>query len=249
MQHKNHANNPILLIGVSVYLSLLILFAWQTWQFIDWLFPQDDLGWKIITVSAFDGMAFLWGIAHSFYSYHSRGAKQYVTAGWFVTFLVSLIASILSMILHSYFRFHVAVDPSFVGLGYGVAIFAVTYNILTCMAWLLLEWKAMHPHLDFFERNEQIAENNQEGNRKQEDSWQIPQGNTRILSDSGKLAALPESRVIADYRRASPRNTRQRAAAQAIIGKYGRETVLGNLEVYSREAGIDRKTLKRYTQE
>ena len=60
-----------------------------------------------------------------------------------------------------------------------------------------------------------------------------------ILGNSGELPALPKSPAL-------PRNTRPRAAAIAIVQKYGRAAVLSDIAKYAKEAGVSEKTMKRY---
>lgn len=157
MERKAHLNGPIMIAMCVVYLGMLVLFATQTWGLVDWLFPTDQLGTKLLTLGMFDIMAFMWGCVLKFYRFHSRGAWQAVVAGAVITFLLSFVASILYMSIHNIFRFHLAVDQGTVNFGYGVSILAVMVNIIVGTFFVVLELNGNNPHLHYFEVREQQA--------------------------------------------------------------------------------------------
>lgn len=149
MQKRTHTGNPVLfLIGSAIYVGLLILFGWQTWQFVDWLFPGDQLMMKLLTVLCFDVMALFWACADLFYRFATKGARTLVRSAWAVSFIFSLLASIFYLVIESMFRFQVTITPATVNIGYGITIFALTLNILFLTFWIYLEWSARHPHQD-----------------------------------------------------------------------------------------------------
>src|SRR5260221_8101324 len=156
-KNKDTWNGAILVIFGVIYLGLLILFGYQTWQLVDWLFPNDQLLMKVLTLFSFDVLAAAWACAHPFYHFRNRGAKTWVQVAWVLTFLLSLIASILYLVLESFFRFHVQVSNTTVNVGYGISIFALTLNILALTAFLILEYRAAHPRQDYFELEEAIT--------------------------------------------------------------------------------------------
>jgi len=149
------ANTPIMWVCLIIYGALLTLFGWQTWQFITWLFPDDQLLARILTLVSFDVMAAVWAIVHTFYRFKSRGAWWWVGIAWVITFVLSLVASVLYLVVQFYFRFHLGVDQSMVNTGYGVSIFALVFNILALMFYLILEWRARHPKQHDFDLEEE----------------------------------------------------------------------------------------------
>jgi hypothetical protein len=140
----------LFLIGAAIYLGLLILFAWQTWSFVDWLFPSDQVLMKILTVLCFDIMALFWACVDLFYRFASRGARSLVRWAWAVSFILSLLASIFYLVIESMFRFQITISQQTVNTGYGITIGALTLNILFLTFFLYLEWLARHPHNDEF---------------------------------------------------------------------------------------------------
>src|SRR6266487_3347611 len=128
------------IIGGFLYIGLTIYFGWQTWTFVDWLFPGDQLLMKALTLISFDVMSVFWGGLDLFYKFASPGAKTWVRVSWVVTFILSSIASVLYLVVESVFRFHLTVSSSTVNIGYIVSIIAVIYNIIALVLWIYLEW-------------------------------------------------------------------------------------------------------------
>ena len=143
-------NGPFWFIIGGMYIGMLILFGWQTWQFVNFLFPEDQLLMKVLTLISFDIFALIWACTDLFFSFASRAAKHMVKWAWGVTFVLSLVASILYLVIQSFFRFHVSISPAMVDWGLSIAIFALTFDILCAMFFLYLEWNARHPHRDQF---------------------------------------------------------------------------------------------------
>lgn len=155
-------NSPIMWAGVAIYTAMLILFGWQTWQFVNWLFPDDQLLAKILTMTSFDILAAFWAVVHTFYRFASRGAKIWVQIAWALTFVLSLVASVLYLVIQFYFRFNLAVSPAMINIGYAVSILALVFNILSLMAWLILEHQKRHPRQDEFDLYEDEDEEGRE---------------------------------------------------------------------------------------
>ncbi len=156
MQKRKHTGNMgIYLIGGGIYVGLLILFGFQTWQFVDWLFPNDQMLMKLLTVLCFDVMALFWACADLFYRFASKSARTLVRWAWAISFILSLLASIFYLVIESMFRFQVTITQTTVNIGYGVTIFALTLNILFLTFWLYLEWSARHPQQDEYADEQQ----------------------------------------------------------------------------------------------
>lgn len=149
---KAHTGNAGLFVVVAIiYVGILLLFAWQTWSFVDWLFPSDQLLMKLLTVLCFDIMALIWACLDLFYHHATRGARTLIRWAWAISFILSLIASIFYLVLESILRFKLEITPVTVDIGYGVTIVAVTETVLFVTFWLYIEWSARHPHEDDFE--------------------------------------------------------------------------------------------------
>lgn len=146
---KKHTGNPgLFIVGGTIYLGLLILFGYQTWQFVDWLFPSDQMLMKLLTVLCFDVMALFWACVDLFYRFASRSAHTLVRWAWAISFILSLLASVFYLVIESMFRFQIPLNQQTVDIGYGITIGALTLNILFLTFWLYLEWSIRHPHED-----------------------------------------------------------------------------------------------------
>jgi hypothetical protein len=153
---KAHTGNAgLFIVGTAIYLGLLMLFAYQTWQFVDWLFPSDQVLMKLLTVLCFDVMALFWACVDMFYRFASKGARTLVRWAWGISFFLSLIASIFYLVIESMFRFRVELTQQTVNIGYGITIFALTLNILFLTFWLYQEWGARHPREDEYQEEDE----------------------------------------------------------------------------------------------
>ena len=144
-------NTPLLWILLVIYTGMIILFAVQTWLFVNWLFPGDLLIMKCLTMLSFDVLALVYAAFHTFYRFHSRGAKSWVQIAWVVTFVLSLLASILYLVILDYFRMSLVPDVNYIYVGDAVSIIALVFNVLAVMSVLILEYRAINPRADFFE--------------------------------------------------------------------------------------------------
>jgi hypothetical protein len=139
-RHQYHApTSSLLLILGTAYIGLLLLFAWQTWEFVNWLFPDDELTFRILTFVCFDVMAFLWAICDLFYHFTDYAARTLVRWGWGITFTLSLVASVLFLSIQGFFRFHLQISVDMLNVGYGVSIVALVFNILILTGFLYRE--------------------------------------------------------------------------------------------------------------
>src|SRR5947209_10786383 len=114
---RKHSNVGLFTILVLAYIGLLILFAWQTWGLVNFLFPDDQLLMKLLTLFSFDIMAFIWGCVHMFYRFAHPTSKAAVKWGWGITNLLSLIATVLYMVIQNMFRFRILIENNLVSLG------------------------------------------------------------------------------------------------------------------------------------
>src|SRR5258708_140317 len=92
MQRKKaHTGGALFYLGAAIYVGLIILFAWQTWAFVDWLFPSDQLLFKLLTVLCFDVMAVFWAATDLFYRFAVKGARTLVRWAWAISFVLSVL--------------------------------------------------------------------------------------------------------------------------------------------------------------
>jgi hypothetical protein len=141
-QHHAPTSSLLVIFGIA-YIGLLLLFAWQTWEFVNWLFPDDELTFRVLTFVCFDVMAFLWACCDLFFRFTDPTSRTIVRWGWGITFTLSLAASILFLSIQGFFRFHLQISADMLNMGYSVSIIALVFNILILTAFLYKEITAI----------------------------------------------------------------------------------------------------------
>lgn len=147
---KAHTGGGLFYFIALIYVGLLILFAWQTSIFVNWLFPDDQIVMKILMVFCFDGMAFLCAVTDLFYHFASRGTRGMIRWQWGISFFLSLLASVLYLVISSFFRFQLEISPAWVDVGYGVTIVAIVFQVVMVTFFLYIEWLVRHPYQDYY---------------------------------------------------------------------------------------------------
>lgn len=147
---QRRPNIPIFATFSIVYILLIFLFAWQTWEFVTWLFPQDELIFKILTVFSFDGMALLWAISSNFYIFASRITRSIARIGFWISFVFALAASVLYLVIQSIFKFHLVISQVLVNWAYTITIIVLVFNILMILFFIEKEIAIRFPKNDTF---------------------------------------------------------------------------------------------------
>lgn len=150
-KRRSTGNMGLFIVAAVIYGGILILFGWQTWGFVNWLFPNDQLLMKALTMLCFDIMALVWAVIDLFYHHATRGTRALVRWGWGISFFLSFVASILYLVLESFTRFAITPNQAMVNTGYTVTIVAITVTMLLITFWLYHEWSVRHPHTDDYE--------------------------------------------------------------------------------------------------
>ena len=126
------------IIAGIIYVSLLIYFGWQTWLFVDWLFPSQQLGMKCLSLLSFDIMALVWGCIDTFDKKNLRGGiKTMIKWAWCIAFILSLLASVLYLVIANMFRFNIPISQTTVNVGEAVSILALVVNVIFLTFFLL----------------------------------------------------------------------------------------------------------------
>lgn len=135
-QEQERTDYTWMIIAGTIYVGLLIYFGWQTWQFVDWLFPSEQLGMKCLSLLSFDIMAFLWACIDLFDRKKNEPASRLVRWAWGISFALSLIASVLYLVISNMLRFSVPITEGAIDTGEAVTIVALTLNILFLTFWM-----------------------------------------------------------------------------------------------------------------
>ncbi len=136
----------IILIAVVVYVLMILAFALQTMELVNWLMPTN-LFMRVATVFSFDGCAALWAALKLFYKFNRVRSKTIVTGLWYTSFGLATIASIIQLYLSSTTRLDFTVDPGIISVAYVTVIVAMTVNIIALTFFLSMEYEAYHPSI------------------------------------------------------------------------------------------------------
>ena len=117
------------------------LFAYQTWEFVNWLFPVENLLMKILAVVNFDIFSYVWLMVGLFLAplLHPTSKSLAFIVG-IVTFILSLACSVIQMMLAQSERFLTAIDPKIIYFAYALVILALVINIVTVLTLLHIQW-------------------------------------------------------------------------------------------------------------
>jgi hypothetical protein len=156
-QIKNHTGDPITFTIASVFLlGFTLLFAWQTWEFVDFLFPSDALLMKILTLLSFDVMLIVYGALDLFYRFATKTSHNLIKVGWCVAGFLSITTTILFFSISSMLRFQIVVTQAMVNWGYVVVTISVVVNMIILTFFWRIEWVTRHPRTYEYEAEEPV---------------------------------------------------------------------------------------------
>lgn len=147
----------LFIIGTCLYMAFIGLFLWQTASFVNWLFPTDQIIYRVITVTTFDIMALLWACIDTFYRFATRASHGLVKWAWGISFIASMVASIFYMVLQSMTRLDFVPDITYVNIGYGIVILVTVLQISFLTFFIRQEWMTRHPRVNDYEYDVQAV--------------------------------------------------------------------------------------------
>src|SRR2546421_12966128 len=106
----------IRLIGIIIYILVIVAYAVQTLELVNWLFPADGWFMKIVTVFVCAGCATGYAMAEMVYVYRCRRSKQLTFGMWIVTFVLSTAATVIQTYLSSTHNIPHTIYPSIITL-------------------------------------------------------------------------------------------------------------------------------------
>lgn len=135
----------IRLIGIIAYGMLIVAYATQTLQLVQWLIRDGNWFMQIITMFVCDGCATGYAMAEMFYRFRLRRSKHLTFGMWIVTFVLSTAATVIQMYLSSTHNIPHAIDPSIITIAYGLIIIAFVVNIIAITVIIRMEYGAALP--------------------------------------------------------------------------------------------------------
>lgn len=155
----------IKIIAIVAFMAIIIAYAFQTLQLVTWLFTNDNMFMKAVTVFVCDGCATGYALAEMFYRFKLRASKHLVFGMWIITFVFSTAATVVQMYLTSIHAVPHTIDPNIVVVAYGVIIAAFVANILAITVIIRMEHNAGLPTRRYLDdgpkRTRKAASNNQ----------------------------------------------------------------------------------------
>ena len=137
--------NWIRVLGIVVYLTIILAFAWQTLELVGWLFPSENWFMKVVTVFVCDGCATGYAMTEMFYRFRLRWSKNIIFGMWILTFVSSTLATIIQMYLSSTDRIPHTIDPGVITSAYGIIIAMFVLNIIAITVVIRMEYNAAQP--------------------------------------------------------------------------------------------------------
>lgn len=132
-------------IGIIVYVAVIVAYAVQTLELVNWLFPSDNWFMRVVTVFVADGCATGWAMAEMFYRFRLRRSKHLAFGMWIVTFILSTSATVIQMYLSSTNNIPHKIDPGVITIAYGMVILAFVVNIIAITVIIRMEHAAGQP--------------------------------------------------------------------------------------------------------
>lgn len=121
-----------IVVGI-VYIGFLLLFTWQTWEFLATLFPTEDPFYLFLSVASIDGASLLFAALDVFYPFLDPSAKWWCNLMWGVTFAISMLATFLFLFFFHNPVLHISVDSvasGWVILADAIVVVAISLDVL-----------------------------------------------------------------------------------------------------------------------
>jgi hypothetical protein len=134
--------------SIIIVLSLLFtcavgLFAWQTWEFVNFLIPQENWLMKYLAVANFDVMSLVWLLGELIlrpWLDHNTKVTMGIAGG--IDFLLSTAATVIQLTVVASLRFTATTDinPILIYIAYGVIALTLVVNIIAFIIVIRVEW-------------------------------------------------------------------------------------------------------------
>ncbi len=177
----------IRVIGIIVYMAIIVAYAVQTLELVNWLFPDANWFMMIVTVFVCDGCATGYAMAEMFYRFRLKRAKGLVFGMWVVTFALSTAATVIQMYLSSTHHIPHSIDPTVISVAYGLIILAFVVNIIAITVIIRMEYNASQPQHRYLD----------DGKKKSPVMQQQPGRATHMLPNGDEIAVYAPNQQIA----------------------------------------------------
>ena len=157
----------LILILAALFVSAVALFAWQTWEFVNFLLPQENWLMKYLAVANFDVMSLFWLMGELIlrpWLEHNTKVTMAIAGG--IDFALSTLATVIQLTVVASLRFASSINPILIYVAYGVIAFALVVNIISFIIVIRIQWK-------YIVGDEQVTPSPQRGGNQQASFAQI----------------------------------------------------------------------------
>jgi hypothetical protein len=142
-RHHLPARAWIMIILMSVLAtSAIVVFAWQTWEFVNWLLPSEQWLIKMLAVANFDIMSLVWILADLFLPLEPNAKVTAAIAGG-IDFFFSTVATVLELTVVAAIRFNQDIWPPYIYIAYAVIALTLVVNLVSFILVIRIQW----PHI------------------------------------------------------------------------------------------------------
>ena len=133
------------IVGVTLLVLLTVVFAAQTWDLINRLFPDQNILIKVISVFSIDGCYAVWALLKMLYRFSKPISKSLAKTMSWSAFALSCTASVLDLILSSTDILPHKIDPTYFVAAFIIVIVAFVGNIIAGVVVADIELGFSHP--------------------------------------------------------------------------------------------------------
>lgn len=124
-----------------LFTAAVFVFAWQTWEFVNFLLPQENWLMKYLAVGNFDVMSLVWMLGELIlmrWLTHASRVTMSLAGG--IDFFLSTCATIIQLTIISSLRFDTAISPVLIYVAYGIIAFALVVNLISFVIVIRSQW-------------------------------------------------------------------------------------------------------------
>lgn len=163
-RYDYHAPSSVLGFLLKMALLVFLLWSgWQTWLFVNWVFPEEEIGFRALGMINFDIMAFFWLSLATFYRFWHYRSRTLVLIAAGITGTLSVIASFIMMSIQGFYRFHLPVSTDIYNISVWACLAALFVNLLISMRVVVWEEEAKHEakvnHQRYIRHKSRITQN------------------------------------------------------------------------------------------
>jgi len=212
----------LILILAALFVSAVALFAWQTWEFVNFLLPQENWLMKYLAVANFDVMSLFWLMGELIlrpWLEHNTKVTMAIAGG--IDFALSTLATVIQLTVVASLRFASSINPILIYVAYGVIAFALVVNIISFIIVIRIQWK-------YIVGDEQVTPSPSRGGNQQ-----------ASFAQTAPVTVTPQDRTIVPLETARQQRIQDEEVARLQRLKEAAEQRGYSIEKLERMLGVD----------